>query len=786
MVEEHPGPFPYVLGTVSVDRRYKVNFELTGHGVDKDPKGLLSIDQNTGVITVHHKIDYEQVQLLMLQFKARNVSNMAVDTQLGVEIHISDINDNRPRFEHDEYPITIKESQRQGAFVMTVLARDLDKRGSPNSTIDYRIISTTPITQNAEFYMIENGTILFKGCLDYEKAQTYTIIVEAKDRGVPPLSSTCKVIINVEDMNNHFPIFTGHTGTGRVKERETGQTFLRVQVDDKDSRGTSAWKAKYTIHGDTGKNFQIETDSETNEGILSVVLALDFEEGSVRNLSISVENETPYFSCVVKEQPPRGPWKVDYFDSSSGQGGVVRSPMEKISVSVEDVNDPPEFVCPLGDVTVEENTEIGHLLETFIAVDKDKTFNDDFVYLKGSDPAGWVNVGPQDGKITTAKVIDRESDYVKNNTYTITLYAVSTGVPPMTGTATLNIHLTDQNDNVPKLESHMLTMCLSASVVNITAYDLDGDPYSGPFHFELLGDIKGRWRLDPSFGRTVNLIKEEAVYAGSHKLLLKISDAQGKFLQQNLTMTVCDCSTIPNCHARRVTSVIPGGGTVGIVIASLFLFLGVLLLVIFVSCGRHRTMFLVDPGSGATLLKSNIETPGTDCKVPDAQVIQNGRCHEAMSTQSNVKNSTFQQEANSQLRFQDFSTYKKCQVSQQYGAADAFQRGSMRSQNMKGHFQRTLFRGENSSFREQNIPAKYEVLLSILNQKTNSIHDQEDDIIKYEPHVYDDEGTECRGDMQLDAISISEVKFDPDELLHLGPRFSNLAALCSPPSNVGL
>ncbi|XP_048877561.1 cadherin-like protein 26 isoform X2 [Brienomyrus brachyistius] len=707
---------------------------------------------------------------------------MAVDTQLGVEIHILDINDNPPKFQHKEYPITIKESKRQDALIMTVLASDFDKRGSLNSTIKYRIISTTPRTQDAEFHMKENGTIFLKGCLDYEKAQTYTIIVEAKDCGVAPLSSTCKVIINIQDWNNHFPIFTGHTGTGRVKERETGQTFLRVQVDDKDSRGSSAWKAKYTIHGDTGKNFHIETDPETNEGILSVVRALDFEEGSVRNLSISVENETPYFSCVVKERPPQGPWKVDYFDSRSGQGDVFRSAMEKISVIVEDANDPPEFVCPLGDVMVEENTKPGHLLQTFIAVDKDKSFNNDFVYLKGSDPAGWVNVGPQDGKITTAEVIDRESNYVKNNTYTITLYAVSKGVPPMTGTATLNIHLIDQNDNVPKLESHMLSMCLSASVANITAYDLDEDPYSGPFHFELLGDVKGRWRLDPSFGRTVNLIKEEAVYAGSHNLLLKISDAQGEFLQQNLTMTVCDCSTVPNCHARRVISVTPGGGTVGIVIASLFLLLGVLLLVIFVSRGRDRRMFLVALGPGETLLKSNIETPGTDCEVPDAQMIQNGRYHEVMSAQSNARNSTFQQEANSQLRFQDLSTYKNCQVSQPYAAADAFQRGSMRSQSMKGHFQRTLFRGGNSSFRKQNISAKYEVLLSILNQKITSIHGQEDDIIKYEPHVYNDEGTDGRDDIQLDAISISEVKFDPDELLHLGPRFSNLAALCSPPA----
>jgi hypothetical protein len=36
--------------------------------------------------------------------------------------------------------------------------------------------------------------------------------VEAKDRGeVVQLSSTCTNIINIEDENNHLPVFTGQT-----------------------------------------------------------------------------------------------------------------------------------------------------------------------------------------------------------------------------------------------------------------------------------------------------------------------------------------------------------------------------------------------------------------------------------------------------------------------------------------------------------------------------------------------------------------------------------------------
>lgn len=75
----------------------------------------------------------------------------------------------------------------------------------------------------------------------------------------------------------------------------------------------------------------------------------------------------------------------------------------------------------------------------------------------------------------------------------------------MTGTATLTIHVSDENDNDPTLAVNTLDMCQSdkASVANISVTDLDGDPYGGPFSFKLLGDNKGMWRVHPSHGRTL-------------------------------------------------------------------------------------------------------------------------------------------------------------------------------------------------------------------------------------------------------------------------------------------
>lgn len=105
---------------------------------------------------------------------------------------------------------------------------------------------------------------------------------------------------------------------------------------------------------------------------------LDFEDTPQLQLSISVENEVPYFSCKVLEKTSAGLWKT----SSSGGGG---SPAEgslrsvQVDVSVEDVNDPPEFSHRVVEVALEENSPVGTRVERVTAVDQDSRHARDFV-----------------------------------------------------------------------------------------------------------------------------------------------------------------------------------------------------------------------------------------------------------------------------------------------------------------------------------------------------------------------------------------------------------------------
>ncbi|MGH0141308.1 UNVERIFIED_CONTAM: hypothetical protein FKN15_073695 [Acipenser sinensis] len=838
-IEEERAP-RYFLGKIEIERKQNVRYILSGMGIDKEPKNVIKIDENTGEIYVLKKVDREQYQSLTLTFVAIDTIGGVLDTELGVSIKIKDINDNVPTFDHQIYMTTVEESQVQGGQLILVRAEDKDERNTPNSTFTYKIVSQTPMTDNALFYIDQAGIISFRGCIDYEKAQKYTIVVEAKDQGekvqlsssttvivdvedgnnhLPvqegvqlvanvkerdsnvtllrikvsdrdkphtpgwkakytivsgnennnykiltdpdtndgvltlvkvkelfflfhveqpsgqlilvraedkderntpnstftykivsqtpmtdnalfyidqagiisfrgcidyekaqkytivveakdqgekvQLSSSTTVIVDVEDGNNHLPVQEGVQLVANVKERDSNVTLLRIKVSDRDKPHTPGWKAKYTIvSGNENNNYKILTDPDTNDGVLTLVKPLDFEDGYLRELSVQVENETPFFSCSVKRVVADDLWEVDYSDPEADSTGIGFKPKTlTVIVNVEDINDAPDFVPPIKTVYLEENDKIGKELQTFTAIDKDGSLSSEFRYTVGVDPAGWVSIDPKTGTVITTQLMDRESPFVINNTYTVILHAVDNGKPPMTGSGTLVIHLTDVNDCIPYLLTPHIDMCANetasmtklaaqdddedpysgpfsfnllekeslkgkwrldpthgkppmtgsgtlvihltdvndcipylltphidmcanetASMTKLAAQDDDEDPYSGPFSFNLLEkeSLKGKWRLDPTHGYSVNLIKEKNVYSGIYILHLEISDRQGVSSKHNLTVAVCDCPTSApaNCGTRRLSSPTMGSSAVGILFAALFLMLAALLLVL--------------------------------------------------------------------------------------------------------------------------------------------------------------------------------------------------------------
>ncbi|KAF4107092.1 cadherin-like protein 26 [Onychostoma macrolepis] len=777
IVEEHPGPFPYVLGQIKLDRSYLVEFKLKGKGVDEDPKGVLSIDPHTGIIKVHRKIDYEQYSVLMLTFQARNKSNLAIDTQLGMEVNILDINDNAPVFQRRVYDITVNEAAKQGAFIVGVLAIDKDAPGTPNSTIDYKIISVTPTTKNVEFYIQESGAISFKGCFDYEVANKYSITVEAKDRGVVKLSSTTTINVNLQDGNNHLPVVTGQTGSANVMEDTNGTSPLKIHTADADTRPSAAWRVRYSIKGDKCGHFAIHTDPDTNDGILTVVKPLDYEENTEQKLTIFVENEEPYFSCEIKEKPADGLWTI------------IRNPPKpssrNITITVEDTNDPPFFPDPVRKVILEENGAVGAFVDKVTAVDPDKGRPHKLEYSIEQDPAGWFRVNKTTGEIFVKESLDRESSHVTNGTYTVTVLVTEMDDhPPMTSTATIQIHIEDKNDNVPILKENLVSVCQSdeKSSTEITAYDLDGDPYSDPFSFEIMGDHKEKWSFDPSHGNTVHLVKDKSVHASLYTLVVKIADKQGRFVLQNLSVAACDCAVSPNCLMQRNTQHKAGSSVIGITIFAPLMVLACLLLALTCSCGPVKSLVQVDNVLEDALLPSNIENPGTDCVVPTFLLKKTSVSN---SKEATLIDNGVQQTADIQrVSSKNIATHSLPVQMDECWSRDRSQCHSSETWMWKQYqsdnrYQGSTFSRRSSQRRQGTYFISRSTLQSLLSQRLHSIQCLENELLDYEPQLYALEDNSDKF-VDLDPIDLPMNEFDREMLSDLGPAFKHLASICNP------
>ncbi|KAI4824115.1 hypothetical protein KUCAC02_012658 [Chaenocephalus aceratus] len=622
------------------------------------------------MLTVHGPVDYEKFRVLKLTFQAYDQEKKEIDTQLGVEILIIDANDNPPIFEPDLYEVSIEESTPQGTEFTTIKANDDDSTEN-NRLFDFKIISVIPDPFDLEFYLTQfksTATVSFKGCLDHEKADAYIIKVEAKDRGEEvQLSSFATIIINIEDGNNHLPVITGQSGSGRLQTETT--------------KGTSAWRAKYQIKEDENRNFKIITDPETNEGLLYVEKPLDYEESHEKHLNISVQNEAPYYSCKVERRSTTGLWKVNTIGSNT-----LTLSTTKVTVIVEDVNDPPIFDMTNKHVTVAENTKAGLYLATFAATDPDPDSSaSTIVYTKGDDPADWVTVDPKTGNITTTKIIDRESHFVKDNTYKVTTYAADNGLPPMTGTATLNIHITDENDNA-----------------NITAFDLDQDPFGGPFSFKLQEKEKGKWKIDPTQVYTTKLVKERTVHSGEYDLVLK---AKGPGV---------------------------GGGALGIIFLSMLLLSAVLLLVFLLKCKtEHKPMPDNNDSGSGHLITSNIEKPGTDCNVELVYGHKDIKLPRRPSKRKPSINAGGQHVTNQHVTNQHVTN-------QQW----------------------TIFYRAWARHADQEISVmQHTMILKVLQDKLYALSAPEEELGDYDPHNYTEEGDE-KHNFDLDAIFIPDIPFD--------------------------
>nr|XP_038041206.1 cadherin-13 isoform X3 [Anas platyrhynchos] len=472
---------------------------------------------------------------VMLEVEVTDLSGKVIDGPVRLDISVIDQNDNRPMFKEGPYVGHVMEGSPTGTTVMRMTAFDADDSSTDNALLRYNIIKQTPTKPSPNMFYIdpEKGdivTVVSPSMLDRETMETpkYELVIGAKDMGGLDvgLTETATATILIDDKNDHAPEFTKKEFQATVKEGVTG-VIVNLTVGDRDDPATGAWRAVYTIiNGNPGQSFEIHTNPETNEGMLSVVKPLDYEISAFHTLLIKVENEDP----LVPE--------IAYGPSSTAT----------VQITVKDVNEGPVFHPNPMTVTKQENIPIGSIVLTVNATDPDTLQHQTIRYSVYKDPAGWLEINPTNGTIGTTAILDRESPYVQDNIYTALFLAIDSGNPPATGTGTLHITLEDVNDNVPSLYPTLAKVCDDAKdlrVVVLGASDKDLHPNTDPFKFELSKQSgpEKLWRISKINNTHAQVVLLQNLKKANYNIPISVTDSGKPPLTNNteLKLQVCSC-----------------------------------------------------------------------------------------------------------------------------------------------------------------------------------------------------------------------------------------------------
>lgn len=433
-----------------------------------DIKHVFKIDEHTGRITTASNIDREEKMMYSLTVVAR--SGLAYGKTI-VNISVLDVNDNHPVFPKDKDEVRIPENTAVGQEIYFARARDRDS--GINSTVSYSLTYNV----DDQFRISEaTGVIYLNRPVRTEPGTTLSIEVTASDGGSPPLSSKHSIIVMVEDVNDHTPVFD-HTSyeTSLLESTPVNERFFALSASDTDLR-LNGRVIYYISEGNAEGKFGIFPD-----GYLYVRSPLDREDKD-------------YYSLTV---------------TASDQGNPPRSSQVPVVIHVIDENDnSPEFTNSTFTFSIRENEPPDSFVGKLLATDRDIGRNAELIFTLASAQTDFA-IDPRNGFIKTLHVFDREALMQMTGQNLITLEATVTdnGMTKLRDKVKVNIYITDVNDNPPKFLRTPYKVQISegspigTQVVRVYTIDADEGLNGDVFYSLSEGNDEGKFTIDEATGQ---------------------------------------------------------------------------------------------------------------------------------------------------------------------------------------------------------------------------------------------------------------------------------------------
>ncbi|XP_044220870.1 cadherin-8 isoform X1 [Thunnus albacares] len=582
VLEEFSGPDPILVGRLHTDLDVgskNIKYVLAGEGAGT----IFAINELTGDIHAMKRLDREEKAEYTLTAQVINAdTDEPLEPPSEFIIKVQDINDNPPQFIEGPYRASVPEMSAVGTPVTRVTATDADDPVYGNSAkLVYSILEGQP------YFSVDPNSATIKIALhgmDREMREEYLVVIQAKDMGghMGGLSGTTTVTVTLTDINDNPPKFSKSLYDFVIPEDlPIGKMGGKVKANDRDI-GENAKSTYSVIEGDDQGMFEIITDTQTQEGILRLKKPLDFETKKAYTLKVEATN-------IRSEPSSGGPFK----DTAT------------VKVVVEDSDEPPVFSKPMYLLEVNENAPINTVIGTVTARDPD--FSGSLVRYfidRHTDLERQFNINVDDGKITLAKTLDRETDMWHN----ITVTATEVRNHSQISRAIVAIRVMDINDNAPEFateyEAYLCENGKPGQVIQtVSAVDKD-DPIQGHyFDYRLVPEMLNNpnFTIKNNQDNSISVLAKHDTFRRQKQemyfLPIIVTDNGNPPMSSTNTLTirVCGCSKdgiVQSCNVEAY--VLPIGLSMGALIAILAcIILLLVIVVLFVTLRRHKNEPLI-------------------------------------------------------------------------------------------------------------------------------------------------------------------------------------------------
>ncbi|XP_038131616.1 protocadherin gamma-A5-like isoform X32 [Cyprinodon tularosa] len=379
-----------------------------------DVRKTFKINQENGQVTLIGNTDFEDSRSYEIHLLAMDEGGLTDSCKLIVEVQ--DTNDNIPEIQIMSKSTVISEDAIINTVVtmISIADKDSEKNGNVKCYIDENMPFILKSSASNFYSLVTDSE------LDRESNSVYNITVTCCDEGVPSLSSSVTLTLQISDVNDNTPVFEKNSYETYVVENNTpGLSIFTIKATDAD------WNQNARVS-------YILEDSSVNGVPVSSYVSVSADSGVIHAVRSFDYEQIKDFQFRVKAQ----------------DGG---SPPLSINVTVklliQDQNDnPPQILYPVqtGGAMVAEmvprSADVGYLVTKVVAVDVDSGQNAWLSYkLQKVTDRALFEVGLQNGEIRTIRQVT-DKDAVKQK---LTVIVEDNGQPSRSATVIVNVAVAD-------------------------------------------------------------------------------------------------------------------------------------------------------------------------------------------------------------------------------------------------------------------------------------------------------------------------------------------------------